>query len=127
MRRYACLAFALLILSLAACAGERQSLRTEKSFQREKEDFITVVEMKLEELGRGLDKLIEAAEYSNGHAQTELEMQIVDLVREKSAVGRKLEYLRAADRETWPYMKTDIEEALDDLARLFEELKEVIS
>lgn len=127
MKRYQSWLFSLAVLIFVACAGERQNARLEESFQEHKKDFITVCENKLDELGRSLDKAIEAAEYTNSKTTAELNEQIVELVREKSAVGRKLEFLRIADREIWPYMKADIEEALDDLTELFEELQASIS
>ena len=127
MRRYRSWLFSLAVLIFVACAGGRQNARIEKTFQEQKENFIVAFKNKLEELGRGIDKAIEAAEYTNNNMTAELNAQIVELVREKSAVGRKLEFLRAADREIWPYMKTDIEEALDDLTELFAELQASIS
>lgn len=122
MRRYQGWVFALAVLTFVACAGERQNVGMEKSFQEQKEDFIAACENKLNELGRGIDQASEAAEYTNSKTLTAHNAQIVELVREKSAVGRKLEYLHAAYRKIWPYMKTDIEEALDDLTSLFEGL-----
>ena len=127
MKRYQSWVFSLAVLMFVACAGGRQNARMEKNFQEHRQDFIAACENKLEELGRGIDKAIEASEYTNSQTPAELNAQIVELVREKSAVGRKLEFLRVADREIWPYMKTDLEEALDDLTRLFEDLQESLS
>lgn len=115
-----CLGFALV---LGGCA----SRRPDRAFQKSKADFISAIEADLNQMDRRLGRLIDAAEAVYHDTEAELNAQIVEVVREKNSAGRKLEYLRAATPDTWPYLKTDMEEAMMDLEQLLKEIDKSMS
>ena len=121
MKRFVIFIVPILIYGLSACAIEHQTVRAPKAFRQQQEDFIAKTEQQLNEIGRRIDTLISASEtWRNNEA--EINAQIVELVREKNNVGRKLEYLHSATPATWPYLKIDIEEAMIDLELLLKEI-----
>lgn len=121
MKRFSIFIAPILIWELSACALEHQAVRAPKEFQRQQEDLIAKIDQQLNEIGRRIDTLIDASEAWH-HDEAEFNAQIVELVREKNSVGRKLEYLRAATPDIWPYLKTDMEEAMIDLELLLKEI-----
>jgi hypothetical protein len=110
-------------LALSGCV----SMRSNHGFQNNKENFINTIETDLRQIDRRLDRLIDAAEAFQNGAEAELNAQIVEVVREKNTVGRKLEYLRAATPDIWPYLKADMEEAMMDLELLLKEIDKSMS
>jgi hypothetical protein len=115
-----CLGFAL---ALGGCA----SSRSDRAFQKSKENFISTIEADLNQMDRRIGRVIDAVEAFQGDAEVELNGQIVEVVREKNNAGRKLEYLRSATPAAWPYMKADMEEAMLDLEQLLKEIDKSMS
>ncbi len=109
------------VLALGGCA----SMRSDRDFQKSKENFISTIAADLSQMDRRIDRVIDAVEAF--HDDAELNAQIVEAVREKNNAGRKLEYLRAATPATWPYLKADMEEAMLDLELLLKEIDKSMS
>jgi hypothetical protein len=124
MKRYSIFVLLLFVSTLVACAAERKSAKTANGFNGQKEEFVKAAQAKLDELDRGIEALLASAENPAAKAQQALDEQIVELVQAKNAAGRKLEYLRSAAEKTWPIFKTDMEEAINDLERSFNQLSE---
>lgn len=126
MKRFVIFIAPILILGLSACAFEHRTVRVSNEFQQQQKDFIAKIDQQLNEIGRRIDTLISASEtWRNNEA--EINAQIVELVREKNNVGRKLEYLSSATPEIWPYLKVDLEEAVVDLELLLKEIDKSMS
>lgn len=106
------------VLALGGCA----SSRSDRDFQRGKENFISTIAAELNQMDRRIGRLIDAVEAFQNDAEAELNAQIVEVVREKNNIGRKLEYLRSATPAIWPYLKADMEEAMLDLELLLKEI-----
>ena len=121
MKRLIIFIVPILIYGLSACAIEHQTVRAPKAFRQQQEDFIAKTEQQLNEIGRRINTLVDASETWHDH-EAEFNAQIVELVREKNNLGRKLEYLHSATPATWPYLKIDIEEAMIDLELLLKEI-----
>lgn len=121
MKRLITFIIPVLLCGLSSCGTNYQAVRTPESFQRQQEDFIARVDQQLNEIGRRVTALIDASAGWHDN-ETEFNAQIVELVREKNSVGRKLEYLHSATPDTWPYLKTDMEEALIELELLLKEI-----
>jgi hypothetical protein len=102
-------------------------MQSDHDFQKSKENFISTIEADLGQMDRRLGRLINATEDFQDDAEAELNAQIVEVVREKNNVGRKLEYLRAATPDIWPYLKADMEEAMTDLELLLKEIDKSMS
>lgn len=126
MKRFAIFIAPILIWGLSACAGQRQNVRVAKEFQQQQKDFIAKIDQQLSEIGRRIDTLIEASETWHNN-EAEINAQIVELVREKNNVGRKVEYLSSATPDIWPYLKADLEEAVVDLELLLKEIDKSMS
>ncbi len=121
MKRLIIFIVPILICGLSACAIEHQTVRAPKAFRQQQEDFIAKTEQQLNEIGRRINALVDASETWHDN-EAEFNAQIVELVREKNNLGRKLEYLHSATPATWPYLKIDIEEAMIDLELLLKEI-----
>jgi hypothetical protein len=109
------------VLALAGCAG----MRSDRAFQKNKENFIRMIATDLGQMDLRIDRLIDATE--TFHEDAELNAQIVEFVREKNNAGRKLEYLPSATPAAWPYMKAGMEEAMLDLELLLKEIGQSVS
>jgi uncharacterized coiled-coil protein SlyX len=123
MKRNVILIGLIFSLALGGCA----SMRSDDGFQKSRANFISTIEADLRQMDHRLGRLIEAAEAFQDDAGAELNAQIVEVVREKNNVGRKLEYLRAATPDIWPYLKADMEEAMTDLELLLKEIDKNMS
>ncbi len=123
MKRNVIVIFLGFVLALGGCA----SLRSDRAFQKSKENFISTIAADLDQMDRRIGRVIDAVEAFQGDAEAELNAQIVEVVREKNNAGRKLEYLLSATPAAWPYMKADMEEAMLDLELLLKEIDESMS
>lgn len=126
MKRFVIFIAPILILGLSACALQHQRIHASKEFQQQQKDFIAKIDQQLNEIGRRIDTLIDASEAWHAN-EAEINAQIVEVVREKNNVGRKLEYLHSATPDIWPYLKTDMEEAVVDLELLLKEIDKSMS
>lgn len=115
----------ILILGLSACALEQQTVRAPKAFRQQQEDFIAKIDQQLNEIGSRVNTLVDASETWHDN-EAEFNAQIIELVREKNNLGRKLEYLHSATPDIWPYLQTDMEEAIIDLELLLKEIDKSI-
>jgi uncharacterized coiled-coil protein SlyX len=123
MKRKAILVYLGFALALGGCA----STQSDHAFQKSKENFISTIEADLSQMDRRIDRFIDATETFQNDAEAELNAQLVEVVREKNNIGRKLEYLRAATPAVWPYLKADMEEAMLDLEQLLKEIDKSMS
>lgn len=126
MKRFLIFFAPILILALSACAFQRQNVHAAKEFQQQQNDFIAKIDQQLNEIGRRIDTLIEVSETWHNN-EAEINAQIVELVREKNNLARKVEYLHGATPDIWPYLKADMEEAMVDLELLLKEIDKSMS
>ncbi len=86
---------------------------------QEKENYINVIQSKLADASKMMEKLKEQAKTAQGEAYTKIQSSIATLKKQQDAAEKKLQELRASSGTVWGKLKTGMGKAVDDLHKAY--------
>ena len=119
--------FAILLLlpacnrnNTAARADTEQESTARANMERQRDDYVTTVNAKLDEFDKKVDGLEERTATMKGATKESFKNEITQLRDERKAVAGKLADLKKVSVDSWTSLKGEVDSALTNLERSYE-------